>query len=267
MQTSDPQIRIEDMRRRGQTKYSTYRSRTRMRHTFIWALVGVSFNCLVGAGGAAQPVGETVIVAFGDSFTAGLGLPREAAFPARLQDWLASHGRAARVVNAGVSGETTAMALKRVDAVMAQRPSMVILELGANDALRGVQPAVTKRNLRELIARIRAVTPNILFTGMRAPTNWGEEYRRAFDQIYPEIAAADWVPLYPFFLDGVALNPSLNQPDGLHPNQQGVQTIVENIGPVIVAAFPQAGLRQETPIAPLTRPRLPEEGREHGSGP
>lgn len=176
---------------------------------------------------------EMILVAFGDSFTAGLGLPPEAAFPARLQTWLSSRNIPVRVLNEGVSGETTEMALRRVDRVIAQRPAMVIIELGANDALRGIQPAVAKRNLETMIARIRLVTPNLLLTGMRAPTNWGDEYREAFDQIYPEIAAANRVPLYPFFLDGVAENRALNQRDGLHPNELGVQSIVDHIGPVV----------------------------------
>src|SRR4051794_10491881 len=177
--------------------------------------------------------GPTILV-FGDSFTAGLGLPREAAFPVRLENWLRSHGVAARVINAGVSGDTTSTGMARLDRALAERPDMVILELGTNDALRGVNPAVTKQNLATIITRVRSLGARVLLIGILAPPNWGEEYRLAFNRIYPELAQAYATPLYPSFLEGVALEPKYNQADGLHPNQRGVEQIVEHLAPIVL---------------------------------
>jgi acyl-CoA thioesterase-1 len=185
---------------------------------------------------AAEPRVPTIL-AFGDSFTAGLGLTRDAAFPARLEAWLAAQQVPANVINAGVSGETTAAGLARLDAALAAHPDIVILELGANDALRGINPALTRRNLDLMIEKIRAGGARLLLTGMLAPTNWGDEYRQAFDRVYPELASLRQVPLYPFFLEGVAQNPHLNQPDTLHPNERGVAIIVSRIGPVVQRLF------------------------------
>jgi acyl-CoA thioesterase-1 len=187
-----------------------------------------------------------VIVVFGDSFTAGLGIPHEAAFPAQLESWLHGQGSAVRVVNAGKSGDTTANALPRLDKALAEQPDLVILELGANDALRGIDPTLTRTNLATMITRIKDSGAKVLLTGILAPPNWGEEYRQAFDRIYPELARGFNVPLYPFFLQGVALDPQLNQPDGLHPNERGVTTIVNRIGPVVMRLF----LSEAAPAAP-----------------
>jgi acyl-CoA thioesterase-1 len=188
----------------------------------------------------------SVIVVFGDSFTAGLGIPHEAAFPAQLENWLRGQGSAARVVNAGKSGDTTANALPRLDKALAEQPDLVILELGANDALRGIDPTLTRANLATMITKIEGSGAKVLLTGILAPPNWGGEYQQAFDRIYPELARAYNVPLYPFFLQGVALDPQLNQPDGLHPNERGVRTIVDRIAPVIVRLF----LSEPPPTAP-----------------
>jgi acyl-CoA thioesterase-1 len=196
-----------------------------------------------------------VIVAFGDSLTAGFGLPREAAFPARLEAWLQAHGFAARVINAGFSGDTTANGLARLDKSLAEHPDIVILELGANDALRGIDPAAVRSNLQAIIARIKRQGAQLLLTGMLAPPNWGEEYRQAFDRIYPEIARSDAVPIYPFFLEGVALDPQLNQPDGLHPNERGVMVLVERIAPVIRSLFMDH--REQAPRGPDLPVRSP----------
>jgi acyl-CoA thioesterase-1 len=181
---------------------------------------------------AAAPV--PVIVAFGDSLTAGLGLPENEAFPARLEARLAALGVAAHVVNAGVSGDTTADGLARLEWSLAAKPRLVILELGANDMLRGIDPTVTRSNLAAMIGKIRAAGARILLAGMKAAANWGPAYQRSFDRIYPALAKRDHVALYPFFLDGVALNPTLNQPDGLHPTAQGVAIIVRRIAPYVV---------------------------------
>jgi len=173
------------------------------------------------------------ILAFGDSLTAGFGLPRDQGFPAQLERRLRADGIEARVVNAGVSGDTTAGGLARLDWALAEKPEIVILEFGANDALRGIDPAVVRANLEAMIAKIKARGAKLLLAGMRAPPNWGEEYQRQFDRLYPELARRHGLALYPFFLDGVAMDPVLNQPDGLHPNAQGVAAIVDRIAPIV----------------------------------
>jgi acyl-CoA thioesterase-1 len=174
-----------------------------------------------------------VIVDFGDSLTAGYGLMPEQAFPARLETWLRAHGIAARVVNAGVSGDTTADGVARLDWALADKPDLVILALGANDALRGIDPATVRANLDTMLDKIQAAGAKALVLGMLAPPNWGEAYDRAFDAIFAELAHKHHAALYPFFLDGVAMKPELNQPDGLHPNARGIEVLVERIGPVV----------------------------------
>jgi acyl-CoA thioesterase-1 len=174
-----------------------------------------------------------VILDFGDSLTAGYGVPVGQAFPARLQAWLQERGIAARVVNAGVSGDTTAGGLARLDWALADKPDLVILALGANDALRGIEPSTVRDNLDKMIGKIEATGAKVLLLGMLAPPNWGEEYKQAFDRIFPELAHLHHLPLYPFFLEGVAMKPELNQPDGLHPNERGVAVLVDRIAPVV----------------------------------
>jgi acyl-CoA thioesterase I len=174
-----------------------------------------------------------VILDFGDSLTAGYGLPAGQAFPARLEAWLHQQGIEARVVNAGVSGDTTAGGLARLDWALADKPDLVILALGANDALRGIEPSTVRENLDKMIGKIEASGAKLLLLGMLAPPNWGEEYSHAFDQIFPELARIHRLPLYPFFLEGVAMKPELNQPDGLHPNERGVAVLVDRIAPVV----------------------------------
>jgi acyl-CoA thioesterase-1 len=189
---------------------------------------------LAAAFAGAQAAGRVpVILDFGDSLTAGYGLPAGQAFPARLEAWLHQQGIEARVVNAGVSGDTTAGGLARLDWALADKPDLVILALGANDALRGIEPATVRENLDKMIGKIEASGAKVLLLGMLAPPNWGEEYRHAFDQIFPELARIHHLPLYPFFLEGVAMKPELNQPDGLHPNERGVAVLVDRIAPVV----------------------------------
>jgi acyl-CoA thioesterase I len=184
---------------------------------------------------ATAPAGARTleIVDIGDSLTAGLGLPANEAFPARLEARLKADGLDVRVANAGVSGDTTAGGLARLDWTLGDKPDLVILALGANDALRGADPAVVKGNLDKMIDKIQASGAKLLLLGMLAPPNWGKEYEGAFDRIYPDLAKAHHVPLYPFFLEGVAMKPDLNQPDGLHPNQKGVGVLVDRIAPVV----------------------------------
>jgi acyl-CoA thioesterase-1 len=185
------------------------------------------------SGATAAAARTEKILAFGDSLTAGFGLPPDESFPAQLEKRLRADGIDAQVVNAGGSGDTTAGGLTRLDWSLADKPDLVILELGANDMLRGIDPATVRANLDAMIEKIKASGARLLLVGMRASPNWGEKYQKGFDRIYPELARAHGVALYPFFLDGVAMNPDLNQPDGLHPNARGVAIIVKSIAPRI----------------------------------
>jgi acyl-CoA thioesterase I len=201
----------------------------------VGALLGATGLLLVALIGGGTPAAARVpeILAFGDSLTAGLGLPEEASFPARLEARLRGEGVGVHIVNAGVSGDTTAGGLARLDWALADKPDIVILELGANDALRGIEPSVVRANLDAMIGKIQASGAKLLLMGMRAPPNWGEDYQHDFDRLYPELAKAHAVTLYPFFLEGVAMDPKLNQPDGLHPNERGVAALVDRIAPVV----------------------------------
>lgn len=186
------------------------------------------------------------ILAFGDSITAGYGLPPDEAFPVLLQAKLAAAGIPVEITNGGVSGDTTAGGLARVDWALADKPDYVLLELGANDALRGIDPKVTRDNLDKMLARITASGAKTLLIGMKAPSNWGPEYQQEFDAIYPALAAKYHVPLYPFILDGVALDASLNQPDGLHPNIRGVRVLVNRIAPYVQRLLANTGTDSST---------------------
>lgn len=183
--------------------------------------------------GAERPAAPSTIVAFGDSLTAGFGVSVEDAYPARLERRLREQGYTYRVINAGVSGDTTAGGLRRVDWVLKNRPRIVILELGANDGLRGLPPTQTRDNLAQIIERLHAADVTVILAGMRVPPNYGDEYAAAFAAIFPELAARYGLSLIPFFLDGVAADPALNQGDGIHPTAEGYAVIVDRIWPVI----------------------------------
>lgn len=204
------------------------------------AWFAVSAVLLLAVPAAARP---PEVLAFGDSLTAGLGLPADEAFPARLEARLHADGLAVRVVNAGVSGDTTTGGLARLDWALADKPDLVLLALGANDMLRGTAPATVRANLDKMITRIQASGTGVLLIGMRCMSNWGADYERDFDRIYPELAKAHGVPLYPFFLEGVAMDPQLNQPDGLHPNASGVAIMVDRIAPLVARLLGATGSR------------------------
>src|SRR6185437_9114084 len=165
--------------------------------------------------------------------TAGLGLAPDQAFPAQLAARLRADGYDVVVVNGGVSGDTTSDGLARLDWSMADHPDIVLLELGANDMLRGLDPRRAAANLDAIVAKLKAAKVKILLLGMRASSNWGVDYQKSFDAIYPALAKNYQVPLVPFFLEGVALDPKLNQPDMLHPNPAGVAVIVGRVAPAV----------------------------------
>jgi acyl-CoA thioesterase I len=184
---------------------------------------------------AASPVAARTIrlVVLGDSLTAGLGLPPGKAFPDRLQAALRARGWDVDVLNAGVSGDTAADGLARYDWAVPANADALIVELGANDMLRGLEPEATKKALSAILDKAHAARLPTLIAGMRAAPNLGAEYDRAFDAIYPALAKDHDVALYPFFLDGVAGDPKLNQADGMHPTAAGVDVIVERIAPSV----------------------------------
>lgn len=184
------------------------------------------------------------ILALGDSLTAGFGLAPEDGFTSRLAARLKADGVAVDIINGGVSGDTSAGGLARLDWAMADHPDVVLLELGANDALRGIDPRVTYANLDRILAKLEAAGVRVLLIGMRAPANWGRAYEQEFNAIYPKLAAKYGVMLYPFLLDGVALDPKLNQPDGLHPNAQGVEVIVDRLAPYVARLLGAAGAQK-----------------------
>jgi acyl-CoA thioesterase-1 len=176
-------------------------------------------------------IGETRLLVLGDSLTAGFGLKARDAFPARLEAALRSDGLAVKVIDGGVSGDTTAAALARLGWALGAKPDAVIIELGGNDALRGVAPGRTEANLEAILARLARHNIAVLLCGMKAPANMGRDYGTRFNAIYGRLAARFGVLFYPFFLDGVAMKPALNQRDGIHPNGRGVAVIVERLLP------------------------------------
>ncbi len=196
---------------------------------------------LVAALGAQAAAAGPLIWAFGDSLTAGYGLPPAQGFTAQLERALRARGIAATVRNGGVSGETAAQGRARLLwglRGLGAKPDLAIVELGANDMLRGLPPAQAAANLDRIVTTLKARGIPVLLAGMRASPNLGAEYVRAFDGLYPALARRHGVPLYPFFLDGVAGNPRLAQADGLHPNARGVAVIVGRITPAVVRALP-----------------------------
>ncbi len=201
----------------------------------------VFWMALLAAGAASaqapgpQPAKPIKMVVLGDSLSAGLGLSASAAFPAKLQKSLQNKGIEADIINAGVSGDTSSGGRDRLDWSVPEGTEAVILELGANDALRGLDPKVTRSALTEILTRLKARGVAVLLCGMVAPPNYGSDYSARFNAIYPDLAKSFGVPLYPFFLEGVAADAKLNQADGLHPTAEGVDTIVRNILPAVEA--------------------------------
>jgi acyl-CoA thioesterase-1 len=211
-------------------------------------LGAVLFNCLltlsipeVIAGSEQHSIR---IVAFGDSLTAGFELAPADAFPAQLERELKARGYAVEVINAGVSGDTTAAGLERLSWAIPEGSDAVIVELGANDALRGLDPGNAETNLDLLITALKKTGMEVLLAGMKAPSNFGASYANAFDAIFPNLAAKHGLILYPFFLDGVAFKPDLSLSDGLHPNADGVGVIVNNILPSVETLIARVKAKQ-----------------------
>jgi acyl-CoA thioesterase-1 len=191
---------------------------------------------MTGTAVAQAPAGKPIkLVVLGDSLSAGHGLPADAAFPVRLQKALKDKGIEVDMVNAGVSGDTTSGGLARLDWSVAEGTQAVILELGANDALRGIDPKIPRVALEQILTRLKARHIAVLLCGMLAPPNFGTDYSAQFNAIYPDLAEALHVPLYPFFLQGVAGDARLNQTDGIHPTAEGVDVIVNAILPSVEA--------------------------------
>ncbi len=205
-----------------------------------WGGLLLGLMLLVTDGTAAAAPAR--LMAYGDSLTHGYGLPAGETFPEQLEAALRDAGLDVTVINAGNSGETSAGGRARLDWALADAPDAVILELGANDGLRGLDPAATYDNLDAMLARLTSEGLPVLLAGMLAPPNLGREYGEDFNAVYPRLAEKHGVPLYPFFLDGVALVPELNQADGIHPNAAGVAVIVERIAPHVIRLLENADL-------------------------
>ena len=198
----------------------------------------VAALCLSLIAGMAQGA-PVKIMAFGDSLFAGYGLSSDADnIPSQLEAGLKADGHDVKMINAAVSGDTTTDGLARLDWSLADKPDLVLLELGANDALRGQDPDKAKANLDQILSRLKAANVAVVLCGMVAPRNLDQSYRAKFDPIYKELADKYQVPLYPFILDGVAMDPALNQGDGIHPNKAGAALIAKKLLPVVEKALP-----------------------------
>ena len=192
----------------------------------IWGYSGM----IATANAASKPL---TLVALGDSLTAGYGLAQSEAFPVVLEKRLKELGLEVTVINGGVSGDTASGGLERLDWTVPEGTHGVIVELGANDALRGIDPAITRESLKKIIQSLQTRGIRVMLAGMLAPRNMGAEYAASFDAIYPALATEFNIPLYPFFLDGVAADPTLLLPDGLHPTAAGVERIVSKMLPSV----------------------------------
>ena len=205
-----------------------------MSSILIWGITWAAALILLCPvrGACAGP--EIHILAFGDSLTAGYNLPPSKSFAAKLEERVLSQGRKVRVTNAGLSGDTTSGGRTRLAWSLQDKPDLIILELGANDGLRGLDPTSMRENLEAMIQECLNTGARVILAGMRAPVNWGEAYRKEFEKVFPELAEKYELPLYPFFLEGVITNPALLLEDGLHPNANGVERIVDGILPLVL---------------------------------
>src|SRR5712691_4358012 len=235
---SRPACEVGSMRLSMARSYGTFaagveRQVRSLVHMLVLGMLLMAAGTAIAQTSAARETRPIKMVVLGDSLSAGLGLSASSAFPARLQKSLEAKGIAVDMINAGVSGDTTSGGRDRLDWSVPEGTEAVILELGANDALRGIDPAVTRSALSDILTRLKARGIAVLMCGMLAPPNYGSEYAARFNAIYPELSKSFGVRLYPFFLEGVAADAKLNQADGLHPTADGVDIIVKNILPMV----------------------------------
>ncbi|MFN4169576.1 MAG: arylesterase [Pannonibacter phragmitetus] len=200
---------------------------------FVYLFVVFALSASLSAGPARANDAAVKIVVLGDSLSAGYQLAPDEAFPVQLEKALKEKGENVTVINAGVSGDTSSGGLSRLDWSVPPDADAVIVELGANDALRGIDPAATRKNIEAIVSRLRERGVEVLVAGMMAPRNLGEDYAAAFDPIFADVAGAHDALLYPFFLEGVAMRPELNLADGMHPTGEGVSVIVANVLPLV----------------------------------
>jgi acyl-CoA thioesterase I len=220
-------------------RYGTLEKTFKLVSLFSLLLSVMSVSALAKSAVSISPVS---VLAFGDSLTAGYELPPSDSFPAQLQTALRKKGIAATVHNAGVSGDTTTGGKARLAWVLKgqkQKPDVVILELGANDSLRGINPDITRANLDEMLVILKKSGIKVILAGMLAPPNLGADYAKKYNSIFPDLAKKHGVLLYPFFMDGVVLHPKLQLSDGMHPNKKGVGVIVDKMMPMIMSALPK----------------------------
>ncbi len=218
------------------------------RKTGLGIIIHITAVVLFAIAGCSEPSGESagktvskapdkgnegVIVALGDSLTEGYNLDRNRSYPALLEKKLRENGYDCRVVNAGVSGETSAGTLARISWIMSLKPDVVVLETGANDGMRGLDPDLTKENIRKIIRRFKEENVRVVLAGMKMFHSLGRGYSEKFDSIYPELAESENVDFIPFFLEGVAGKPELNQSDGIHPNEKGNRIVAELVYPYV----------------------------------
>lgn len=203
--------------------------------TFVFLILSFLLLPFAPGEGLAQNNHKTILV-MGDSLSAGYNLPPSASFPSKLEVWLNNNGLSVNIINAGVSGDTSAGGLARLNWALAgisHDPDLVIVEFGGNDALRGIEPYSTTANLDEMIIELKEKNLPVYLMGMQAPPNMGSHYGNQFNSIFAKLAEKHNIPLYPFFLEGVAAIPHLNLIDGIHPNEEGVDVIVERLGPLV----------------------------------
>src|SRR5579863_783158 len=228
-------MRLSIVRSYGTSGAAVERLSSMFKHMLVWGLLLTAAEPALAQSSAAVGTTPLKMVVLGDSLSAGLGLSGPDAFPAKLQKALKAKGIEVDMTNAGVSGDTSSGGRDRLDWSVPEGTQAVIVELGANDALRGTDPAVTRAALTDIVMRLKARGIAVLLCGMVAPPNYGEEFAARFNSIYPELARSASVPLYPFFLEGVAADARLNQADGMHPTAEGIDVIVKNILPTVEA--------------------------------